>query len=251
MRAGYGNDMLTPTYPAGGNGYGDDMRYPTYPPPTTGGSLPPFDPSMLNPQTGGNLPLPDPSMVNPQTGGNLPLPQAPQTGGYLPGDAGVTPPVSNPYGTSPFTYNRPDPRIGDGRAAERNPYYNPITSPTTQTFDWQGNQYTANFQPGGLSQSRIDKLMTNFAGYNGQGDPQRVFNPTSLLRQYYGQQNNLANMQADAASGQAGAMRRLEGENSLPFSINFTPGTAGAVNPFLRQDTRQIPPGQRARGLLG
>ena len=174
----------------------------------------------------------------PVTGGPLPMFAPDNFGTQTAANAGAfTPPPpagSAGYGTSPFVYNRPDGQIGTGREQVRNPYFTPMTDPMTKTFDWQGNQYTVNFAPGGLSQSQVDKFMTNYAGTNAAGDTQRVFNPTSLLRQYYAQMNN------PNGTGR-----------ELPFTVNFAPGSEGAVNPFVRQQERRVTPGQLARGLLG
>lgn len=247
---------------------GAEPLTPTYP--TTGGNLPlPYNQYMNNP-----LPGADPlTPTYPTTGGDLP--QFRTTGGYLPMAGGMTPtatgtpqpmatgstgsagstgyalPNFGSMGSNPYAFSRPDMMTGTGRDRTASAYNTATGTPQTQSFNYGGNQYSATFGAG-MTPAEITRLMTDYAGPGMQ-----TFNPTDAMRQYYGYQNDLTRMQAEAAGGQAGAQRRLANfsSNAPNYSMTFTPGTEGAVNPYLRTDTRTASPGggggARGRGLLG
>lgn len=204
-------------------------------PPTTGGPLPQF------PTTGG--PLPMATGMQPMTTGT---PQAMATG-----TTGYTLPNFGTLGSNPYAFSRPDMMTGTGRDRVASAYNTAIGTPQTQSFNYGGNQYGVTFGAG-MTPAEITRLMTDYAGAGMQR-----FDPRDALNQYYGYQNDLARMQAEAAGGQIGAQRALANfaDRAPGYSVTFTPGTEGAVNPYLRTDGRGEGPGRARRasmaGLLG
>lgn len=209
---------------------------PTYP--TTGGPLPEFR------TTSGPLPMAT-GMQPMATGGMQPM---------ATGTTGYTLPNYGSMGTNPYAFSRPDMMTGTGRDRVPSAYNTAIGAPQTQSFNYGGNQYGVTFGAG-MTPAEITRLMTDYAGPGMQ-----TFNPSDALRQYYGYQNDLARMQAAAASGQqASDVARLDRfiDKNLPgYTMTFTPGTEGAVNPYVREyEDRRMGPGQAKRssmaGLLG
>jgi len=207
---------------------------PTYP--TTGGPLPEFR------TTGGPLPM--------ATGGMQPMATGMQP--MATGTTGYTLQNYSALGSNPFAFSRPDRFIGSGRDKTLSSYFSDIGSPQTQTIGYGGNQYEITFGPG-MTANQADRLMTSFAGYSPEGQIQRVFNPSDALRNYYSYQNDLARLQAEVDSGQRSAAGRLDRfiDRNLPeYTVNFIPGTEGAVNPYLRTTLPGNSP-RRTAGLLG
>ncbi len=202
---------------------------------------------------------------NPLVGANPLTPTYPTTGGPLPmatgtpqpmatGTTGYTLPNYGSMGANPYAFSSPAMMTGTGRDRVASAYNTAIGAPQTQSFNYGGNQYGITFGAG-MTPAEINRLMTEYAGAG-----QRVFNPSDALRQYYGYQNDLARMQAAASSGQqASDVARLDRfiDKNLPaYTMTFTPGTEGGVNPYVREyEDRRMGPGQTRRssmaGLLG
>jgi hypothetical protein len=191
---------------------GAEPLTPNYP--TTGGYLP------QDLGTGGPLPM---------AGGMMPM----ATGGMQPmatGSTGYTLPNFGTMGSNPYAFTRPDMMTGTGRDRTASAYNTAIGTPQTQSFNYGGNQYGVTFGAG-MTPAEITRLMTDYAGPGMQ-----VFKPTDLLNRYYGYQNDLSRLQAEAAGGQASAAARMDRfiDKNLPgYTVNFTPGTEGASNPYL------------------
>jgi hypothetical protein len=211
----------------------------------------------------------NPYMNNPLPGAEPLTPNYPTTGGFLPQDMGTGGPLPMAGGMMPMATGTPQPMatgstgytlpnfgtLGSNPYAFSRPnsasYNTAIGTPQTQSFGYGGNQYGVTFGAG-MTPAEITRLMTDYAGAG-----QQVFKPTDLLNQYYGYQNDLSRLQAEAAGGQAGAAARVDRfiDKKLPgYTVNFTPGTEGAVNPYSSPyQPRAGGPGGggRGRGLLG